>query len=399
MIQQQFSRFQIITVGIAIFAMFFGAGNLVHPIAVGMNSGSQVLVGLLGFLVTTVCLPLAGLIAMILFDGNYEAFFARLGSPYAKRLAIFIAMLIIGPVIAIPRIVTLSHVMVAPFIPIPYLQAITLGSSTIFALIFLGITYLGAFRETGIISLLGNVIGPIKVISLGFIIIKGCLYATSTVTAASSMGGLATFKAGFLEGYGTLDLLGAVFFSSMTLHLLKVNTRGMNISRNALALIGLQASLIGAALLAVFYAGLTFLGYFYGAGVQVENSGELFRIIAFNVMGTGGAAIIAVAVLMACLSTSIALSAVFAEYLQKVWPRKPLRFDVALAITVFLCLPLSVCGLGYILQLTAGPIIRICYPVLIVLTFCNIAYKLFGFKPVQIPVLVTLVAAVLNYLR
>ena len=70
---------QIITIGLAIFSMYFGAGNLMFPIGVGVTSGSDWILGILGFITTAVMLPLVGLIAMVLFDGDYNAFFGRLG--------------------------------------------------------------------------------------------------------------------------------------------------------------------------------------------------------------------------------------------------------------------------------------------------------------------------------
>lgn len=165
----------IITVALAIFSMFFGAGNLLYPLKVGMHAGSHLFFGMLGFIITAVCLPLAGLVAMILFDGNYEMFFGRLGKKVGNFI-IFICMLVIGPIIAIPRIVTLSHTMTAPFLP-DVLQVVTPQSSLLFALIFLGITFLTTYRENRIVDLLGHVISPLLVISLAIIIIKGIMIA------------------------------------------------------------------------------------------------------------------------------------------------------------------------------------------------------------------------------
>jgi LIVCS family branched-chain amino acid:cation transporter len=45
-----------------------------------------------------------------------------------------------------------------------------------------------------------------------------------------------------------------------------------------------------------------------------------------------------------------------------------------------------------------GPILQVCYPGLIVLTFLNIAYKLTGFNPVKIPVFLAFAAALVFYL-
>jgi LIVCS family branched-chain amino acid:cation transporter len=157
------SSFYIITVALAIFSMFFGAGNLVYPLKVGIHSGSHLFFGMLGFLITAVCLPLLGLIAMILFDGNYEVFFGRVGSRLGN-IIIFLCMLVIGPLIAIPRIVTLSHTMTASFLPIATLHEVHFQSSFIFAVLFLGFTFLLTYRENRIVDLLGHVISPLLVI-------------------------------------------------------------------------------------------------------------------------------------------------------------------------------------------------------------------------------------------
>ena len=121
----------VFTAGLAIFSMLFGAGNLIYPLYVGMVSGDLNTWGMCGFLLTAALLPILGFIAMLLFNGDYNSFFNRLG-PLVGQILIFLSMLIIGPLIAIPRITTLSHTMIAPFIPFALLQTITPLSSFIF---------------------------------------------------------------------------------------------------------------------------------------------------------------------------------------------------------------------------------------------------------------------------
>ncbi len=383
----------IITVGLAIFSMFFGAGNLVYPLMVGIESGCHNSFGMLGFIMTAVCLPLAGLVAMILFDGNYKSFFERAGKRLGQ-LIIFACMIIIGPMLAIPRIVTLSHTMVAPFLPFEILKTTTPQSSFIFALLFLGITFLATYRENRIVTLLGNFISPVLLISLMVIIIKGLMMAQESVCPI--YGPLTAFKLNFIRGYETLDLLGGIFFSSIVIHILK-NTVGATIgyNRNKLAMIGLKAGTLGVSLLAMVYMGMSWLSMYHGHNLPV--TGELFRTLAFQVLGNQGALIIATAVLMACFSTSIALSAVVAEYFQLTIFNKKIGFAPALIFSLLLCIPLSTFGLNYVLQLTAGPITYIGYPVIIMITFCNIAYKLFDFKPIKIPVAITFIMALGSY--
>ena len=383
----------IITVGLAIFSMLFGAGNLVFPLMVGLESGRHTGFGMAGFILTAICLPLMGLIAMIFFDGNYEAFFERLGKKVGGFI-IFICMLIIGPVLAIPRIVTLSHTMIAPFIPIGFLQSINPQSSFIFALLFLGITFLATYRENRIVVLLGNVISPLLLISLMVIIIKGMWMAQQPV--ATSITPFDAFSSNFIRGYETLDLLGGIFFSSIVIHILK-NTVGGKVgyNRNKLAMIGFKAGTLGVSLLAIIYIGMSMLSMYHGHGMHT--TGQLFRELAIHVLGTHGALIIGTAVLMACLSTSIALSAVVGEYFQFTIFNKKIGYVLALTIVLLLCIPLSTFGLDYVLELTAGPITYIGYPVLIALTFCNLGYKLFNFDWVKLPVAATFIIALISY--
>lgn len=125
---------------------------------------------------------------------------------------------------------------------------------------------------------------------------------------------------------------------------------------------------------------------------------KFFLAIFYKVVGTHSALLIGIPVLAACLSTATALSAVFAEYIQYTLSRNRIGYIPALAIALLACLPLSTFGLTQVLLLTAGPIVYIGYPMLITLTMCNIAYKLFGFKWVKIPVLLTLVIALVSYM-
>lgn len=366
-----------VSVGLAVFSMLFGAGNLIYPIKVGLESGTSNFWGLLGFITTAVILPLIGIIAMILFDGDYKSFFYRLGR-YPGSFIIFACMLIIGPVIALPRIVTLSHTLINPFIPeiAPFW----------FAVIFLGVTFLFTFRESKIIKVLGDFISPILLLTLAVIILKGIF--TAQIPTVPMFSNLDLFLNNLKRGYETLDLLGAIFFSSIILSILKsgmgdvLDAKGLK----KLAAFGFKAGLIGVSLLALIYIGMSFLGMYHAQEFALINEGELFREVSFKVLGTYGAALICIAVIFACLSTSIALFAVVGEYLQKEVFKNKINFVTALIMLTVLTLPLSSYGLGHVLRLTAGPITYIGYPVIVAITFFNIFYKLFGFKYIKLPV-------------
>ena len=53
-----------VATGLMLFALFFGAGNLIFPALMGQQSGSALFPALSGFLITGVGLPLLGVIAI-----------------------------------------------------------------------------------------------------------------------------------------------------------------------------------------------------------------------------------------------------------------------------------------------------------------------------------------------
>ncbi|MBT4855714.1 hypothetical protein HOM50_01990 [bacterium] len=376
----------IVTVGLAIFSMLFGAGNLIFPIGVGLNSGIHIIFGMAGLLLSAVVLPLIGLIAMILFNGDYRSFFDRIGRAPGSLL-LLACIVVVGPGLAIPRIVSVSYEMMSPFLPAMPIY--------VFALIFLGITFLLTFRESKIVDVLGKYISPALLTALVIIIVRGLWTAESVVPTTGTPGTL--FTQSFMKGFGTLDLLGSIFFCSIILLLLreKLGEKGRS-DQKKLALLGLKAGGLGIILLGLVYIGMGLLGAFHGHGLD-GNLGQLFSLVSFRILGSYGAFIIGVAVLMACFSTSIALSAVVAEYVERDIFNKRINFVTSLTIVLLLCIPLSIYGLDRVLEITAGSIVMIGYPIIIALTFCNIAYKWFGFKLVKGPVAAVGIFAFISY--
>jgi len=384
---------RLLTVAFAVFSMFFGAGNLIYPLQVGLTSGIHGIVGLIGFLLTAVLLPYLGLFAMILFDGNYNEFFNRLGIIPGQAL-LCACLMVIGPLIAIPRIVTLSHVMTAPFIPIPFLQEITPLSSLIFSFFFLGITFIATYRPGRVVDVIGNVITPLLLASLGLIIVVGLWHTEAPIPTRTDWWTI--FSTNLVRGYETLDLLAGIFFASTVINMLKNNITGDNKMR-ALTALCMRAGGIGVSMLALVYTAMHFLGVFHAYGTEYMNAGELFSYISFKILGTYGAAVIATAVLMACLSTAIALCATVARYVQYTLFRNRIAYVYALLLTIVSSIPLTICGLSIVLKWTAGPLVYIGYPMLITLTICNILYKTMSIKTIKIPMIMTFLITTISY--
>ncbi|MFN5382003.1 MAG: branched-chain amino acid transport system II carrier protein [Alphaproteobacteria bacterium] len=74
------STFKItLTTGLAMFDMFFGSGNLVFHLKIGMQSGNQYMLASIGLILTGIMVPFLGLFNMILYQGNKDQYFGLLG--------------------------------------------------------------------------------------------------------------------------------------------------------------------------------------------------------------------------------------------------------------------------------------------------------------------------------
>src|SRR5687767_5436682 len=167
---KQHSSTSIYTIGLAIFTMLFGAGNIIYPVKAGMLAGSKIYFGIFGFLLTGVVLPIVGLVSMILFDGDYKAFFARIGK-VPGFLAILFCMFIIGPLLVMPRCITVPYDMLAPFFP--YI------SLSVFSALFCALTFVLTYKESKLLDLLGKYMSWILIGSLGLIVCIGLYFAQS----------------------------------------------------------------------------------------------------------------------------------------------------------------------------------------------------------------------------
>ena len=373
----------IITAALAIFSMFFGAGNLYLPLATGVASGQNFWWGLGGFISTAVLLPLIGLITIILFNGDYEAFFNRVGRAGGFLLILF-CMFIIGPLVAMPRIVTLTHGFLTPFMP-PI-------SLPIFSALFCGLTFLAIYKESKVMNILAYIISPALLISLGIIIIKGILSPSAFELVESST--TTTLCAQAKAGYLTLDLLGAIFFGFLTLTLLKKSFDGDDdYSLKKLALIAMKAGFIAMPVIGVLYVGIAFLGAFHGQGFTELNAAQRFIAVCIKVMGAHGGFVIAAAASLACYSTLMALAVVLAEFIEDKVTGHRLSYIKSLILVLTATGIISCYGLTTIMN-SSMIYIETLYPAVIALTLCNLAYKLFGFRFVKIPVLATLVASI-----
>lgn len=372
-----------ISTGLAVFSMFFGAGNIVFPLAIGQYAESHSMYAILGLLITAVFVPFLGLTTMTLFRGNYMQFFSRMGRIPGFLITILLLALI-GPLGAIPRCVTLSYSTFLLLFPNLSLLYYSIAACLL--------VFLLAYSQQKLLDILGYILTPVLVGSLFFIILKGLFVAPTP--ALSTYEPMHVFWTGFLEGYKTMDLFGALFFSSVVLICLEeeLGVHDLENKRNMMRMT-LKAGCIGAGLLALVYIGFSILAAAYAQELSAIPKDLLLGQIALNVLGPYAGVVACTAVVLACLTTAIALAAVFAQFLHDTILNGKVHYHVGLAVTMLITCAISMLGFSGIDDLLS-PVLAIVYPALIVLTLVNLAYKLWGFKYVKVPVYVTLAASI-----
>lgn len=380
------SRSNTIATGFAMFSMFFGAGNVVFPLALGQYAQDQNFYAILGFLITGVGVPFLGLMSMTLFDGEYKHFFERIGK-IPGFLVAFLIMLIIGPFGATPRCVTLSYSTLSPYLPDMPVWVFSAGACLLI--------YLLTFRRKNMIDILGYVLTPILLGSLAIIAVKGLL--TAPEIGPSEHPSDSMFAHGLEDGYQTMDLLGAFFFSSIVILCLK---KALHPSQHSdykkLISMSLKAGCIGMTLLAIVYVSFSYVAAANSAILSNTPQSEMISVLSHHILGPYAGIVASCAVAFACLTTAIALASVFAEFIHEDISQMKLGYRTSLAITLIITFLMSTLEFAGIIGFLS-PILFMVYPALIVLSGVNMLHKLYGFKWVKLPVFATFILSCIGY--
>ena len=236
----------IIITGFALFAMFFGAGNLIFPPFLGLITGSSWLTGFTGFILADVGLSLLAILAIARCNGEVGKIFSRAGHKISIVLACAI-MICIGPLLAIPRTAATTFEM--------GIQPIFSGfNSIIFSIIFFGVTLLLTIRPSKVVDIIGSYLTPALLISLLVLIGMGVVNPLGRIEPATIDG---VFSEGIFQGYQTLDALGAVSLSAVIFT--SIANKGYTKQEEKIS-ITFKAGLIAGAGLFIVYGGLTYLG-------------------------------------------------------------------------------------------------------------------------------------------
>lgn len=380
--------FLVFSVGFALFSMFFGSGNLVFPLVVGVESGGEFVWSSLGIIFTGVVVPFLGVFGMILYNGDLKQFFSVLGKTGTFIFSL-IALGLMGPFAVLARCFTVAH----GSLSIVFTELPAIVTSLVFCLAI----YILTVNKNKVVPILGSILTPILLVSVGAIAFFGFtkdpVAADIEAIQAASLGSWSALKNGFLQGYQTLDLLAAFFFSTFVIQHLRGKTTACDVQSKHTLSVFFRSALLGGAVLSCVYFVLVSLGSIYASHLTDCPPQEMLATIAAKTLGSFGAPCVCIAVVLACFTTAIVLASLFSDFLHKEVLREKVSHKVSLAVTLVIGLVVSSFGFSGITKYLA-PLIEIIYPALIMLTVVNIAHKYWGMKNSHWPVTLTLAAKI-----
>lgn len=366
--QKKLTGRSLIAIGLMLFALFFGAGNLIFPAALGQRAGTNVWFAMMGFVLTGVGLPLAGVLAMGRSGCRHVQDLAGRVHPVFGMLFTLALYLSIGPAFAIPRTGTVSYeIAVRPFLS----EGASDWAQMIFLAIFFLITLWLSINPKKLVGRIGGVLTPILLTVIVVLIVKSLITPPGSHGAptAAYATPIKAFVQGFVDGYNTLDALASFVFGILVIEF--VTQRGAT-TRHEVMGATMRAGLIAIGCLGVVYVFIAGLG---AASVEqlgiLDTGAPVLAGSARLLFGELGAMILAIIVLLACLTTSIGLVTSCAHYFHSQFGGLSYKgYAVAFVIVSF---AVGTFGLKTIIS-AAIPVLMFLYPlaiVLIVLAFLD----------------------------
>ena len=339
----------IIATGLMTFALFLGAGNIIFPPMLGHMAGSELLLAILGFLLTGVGLPLLGVIACAKVGGGLE----KLTDLFPKKVALaFSAILFaaIGPLFASPRTAVVSYELGL----LPFIGEASFISLMIFSAVFFSIVLYLALFPGKLLDAIGKYITPLLVAVLGFP--QGPIGVASPEMISGS------FFNGFREGYQTMDTLGALVFGVVIIN--AINSRGVTDKKQVTRYV-MIAGLIAAVGLSVVYLALGYMGATsHELVASPDNGAQIISLFVDTVFGSWGKVLLAATVIIACLTTAVGLMSACGSFFSNAFPQFSYRSWV-IVCTLTSTLIANV-GLNALLAITI-PALLVIYPIAVAL--------------------------------
>lgn len=334
-------------VGLALFSMFFGAGNVIFPPYLGMTAASMWVPAFICYYIADIGLAMLAILAMLKCDSDIEGITCRIGRIPAVLLSTLV-VLCVGPMLAIPRTAATTFEMgVSPIFP---------GVNPLVASIaFFVLIWVLCVKEASVVDIVGKFLTPALFIGLMIVIIKGIIDPLGPIAAEPKV--LNIISSGIISGYQTMDVLAALIFGVIIVKTVK--EKGYTEIKAKNAVIGGAGLVAGAGLLIVYF-GLAHLGATASTmyGVDVSRSTLILEIIK-NLLGNVGMVIFGIVVALACITTAVALVSSSGAYFSRL-SKGRVSYKVIVTIVCVISPVIANIGLDEIIAISE-PVLSIVY--------------------------------------
>lgn len=365
-----------VATGLMLFALFFGAGNLIFPAGMGQQAGENIFPALSGFLITGVGLPLLGVIAIGYSGSRDIQELASRVTPWYGVLFAVMLYLAIGPFFATPRTATVSYeIGILPFLGADVSESTKNIGLFIFTVLFFGLSYWLSISPGKLVDRIGKILTPVLLVTIVILAGYAALAPMGVLPAPAEAYQTEAFTKGLIEGYGTMDALASLVFAIIVIE--AVRSMGVTDKAQVLSLTA-KAGFVAAICLAVVYVLIGYMGATSVAGIGMLDTGaKVLSGSADYYFGGAGKIILGIIVLLACISTAVGLITACGEYFTRLVPS--ISYHKWVIIFSIVSLVFANFGLSNIIKLSI-PALMLLYPLTVAIIALAFLHNFFGGK-------------------
>ena len=357
-------------VGLMLFSMFFGAGNLIFPPFLGMGAGTSFWPAIIGFILTGVGLPLIVLIAIARVKDGVNTLGSRV-HPWFGMIFTIVVYLSIGPFFGIPRNANVAFEMGFK----PFLGSTSSSQSILlfgFTLVFFLLVYLLSLNPTKVVDYMGRIITPVLLVSIVVLCVTGFVKLNQPLKAPTENYQSASLFKGFIDGYSTMDALAALAFGIVILTTLK--QKGVR-DKKKLTQYTIKAGFVAGTALALVYVAIGLLGAKMAGYGTFDNGTAILSKASTILLGNAGKVLLGGIFTLACFTTCVGLTIACGQYFSKIAPK--ISYRMVVTLTTLVSFLIANLGLNEIISVSV-PFLVMAYPLTIVLVTLAFFHRFFA---------------------
>lgn len=353
-------------IGFMLFALFFGAGNLIYPPTLGLDAGSSFWPAISGFILTGVGLPVLAVVAISFVKDDARELADRVHPLFGIAFT-SAAFLTVGPFFGIPRAATVAYEMgIQPFM--------SESSSFVlftFTVVFFTLVFIISLNPSKMVDQIGLVLTPILILAIIALCVGSIFLLNHPLSVPSDKFIVSPFFAGFVEGYLTMDAIGALAFGMIVIHALK--ERGIS-NPKQIVQSTIKAGIISGVALIIIYLLIGWVGTQMTPYAPFSNGGEILSTAAHVMYGIYGTILLGIIVILACFTTTVGLVVAAGQFFAKATGLSYRSFILIITIGGF---TIANQGLALIVSYSV-PVLVFLYPIMIVLVILSFLHRWFG---------------------